>query len=59
MAYETFFLVIATLFSFFDLALLSFSKQRQKLRSYGFYAVILVFGLIALSYVFFFASVCW
>jgi cytochrome c-type biogenesis protein CcmF len=53
MAYETIFLVVATLLSFSDLVLLSVSKQRQKLKSFGFCVVILAFLLIALSYVLF------
>jgi cytochrome c-type biogenesis protein CcmF len=54
MAYETGFLVIAALLSFFDLTLLSISKPSRKLKiSYGFYGVILAFALIAISYVLF------
>ena len=54
MEYETVFLVAAALLSFIDLILLSISKLNEKRRvSYGFYAVILAFALIAMSYVMF------
>ena len=54
MEYETGFLVIAALLSFSDLMLLSTSELNKKRRiRYGLYAVILVFALIALSYVMF------
>jgi c-type cytochrome biogenesis protein CcmF len=53
MAYETIFLVVATLLSFSDLVLLSVSKQRQKLKSSGFYVVIIAFLLIIVSYLLF------
>ena len=53
MEYETVFLVIAALLSFSDLILLSKSKLNKKRSSYGLYAVILSFALIALSYVMF------
>jgi cytochrome c-type biogenesis protein CcmF len=54
MEYETFFLVIALVFSFFDLALLSLVKiNKKRVLIYGVCVVILAFALIVISYVMF------
>jgi cytochrome c biogenesis factor len=54
MEYETVFLVIAAVLSFFDLTLASISKRNEKRRSsYGVYVVILAFALIVISYAMF------